>query len=144
MIGRADIAALIPHSGTMCLLDDVVSWDATRILCRSSTHREADNPLVQNARLEAICGIEYAAQAMALHGALTAPGKGPPTAGYLASLRDVECHVERLDLLDGDLHIDAEQLHGEAARVIYRFALSCAGRPVLSGRAAVVLDGVAP
>ena len=56
----------------MCLLDEVLSWDATRIRCRSNTHRTADNPLRAHGRLGAACGIEYAAQAMAVHGALVA------------------------------------------------------------------------
>ena len=40
---------------------------------RASSHRAADNPLRAHGRLGAACGIEYAAQAMAVHGALLAP-----------------------------------------------------------------------
>ena len=64
----------IPHKGRMCLLDEVLSWDALRIRCRSGTHRAADNPLRAHGRLGVACGIEYAAQAMAVHGALCASG----------------------------------------------------------------------
>ncbi len=140
MIGPAEIAALIPHDGAMCLLDEVVSWDASHILCRSSSHRRAGNPLLRDGRIEAICGVEYAAQAMAVHGALCGIKKTAPTSGYLASLREITCDVERLDLLSDDLEIEAEQLFAESGRVIYRFVLSCAGRKLLSGRAAVVLE----
>ncbi|MDB6106527.1 MAG: hypothetical protein JWO52_6526, partial [Gammaproteobacteria bacterium] len=35
----------IPHQDGMCLLDEVLSWDATQARCRSSTHRSAENPL---------------------------------------------------------------------------------------------------
>ena len=143
MIGRTEIAALIPHAGAMCLLDEVVCWDAAHILCRSGSHRQNDHPLAQDGQLPAVCGVEYAAQAMAVHGALSGSGGTTPASGYLASLRDVACQVARLDSLDGDLEIEAEQLLGEAGRVIYRFAISCNGRPVLSGRAAVVL-GISP
>ena len=69
----------IPHKGRMCLLDAVLSWDATRIRCRSTTHRTPDNPLRAHGRLGAACGIEYAAQAMAVHGALVA--SSAPLAG---------------------------------------------------------------
>ena len=31
MIGRERILALVPHQGAMCLWDEVVDWDATRI-----------------------------------------------------------------------------------------------------------------
>ena len=32
---KAEIAALIPHAGAMCLLDRVVHWDAEKIRCTS-------------------------------------------------------------------------------------------------------------
>lgn len=136
----AQIAALIPHSGAMCLLDGVVRWDANRILCMSRSHHAADNPLRAGGRLPALCGIEYAMQTMAVHGGLTGKIEGKPRAGYLASLRDVECRSERLDNLDGDLQVEAELLAGDGARVSYRFRLRVGEVEVLSGRAMVVLD----
>lgn len=135
-----DIAALIPHSGSMCLLDRVVEYDETQIHCRTGSHRDAANPLAVAGRLDTICAVEYAAQAMALHGALTGPVAGRPTMGYLASLRDVDCDDDRLDLLEADLDVTATRLHGETGRVIYDFAVHCEGRKLLTGRAAVVLD----
>jgi predicted hotdog family 3-hydroxylacyl-ACP dehydratase len=66
----------------MCLLDDVLSWDASRIRCRSASHRTPDNPLRAHGRLGAACGIEYAAQAMAVHGALV--GASAPLASTMA------------------------------------------------------------
>lgn len=74
---RGELAALLPHRGRMCLIDEVVSWDAARICCRTRSHRDADNPLRSAEGLGAACAIEYAAQAMALHAALagaSAPG----------------------------------------------------------------------
>lgn len=138
LIDKARIAALIPHAGPMCLLDGVQGWDQTTITCFASSHRAPDNPLAAEGRLEAVCGIEYASQAMALHASLTG-NCDRPAAGYLASVRDVVCSVERLDLLEGDLLVSAELLIEEAARVIYRFHLTCDSKPVLSGRAAVVI-----
>lgn len=143
MIGRAEIATLIPHAGTMCLLDGVLNWDRASIRCVSARHRAEDNPLQRAGRLNAICGIEFAAQAMAVHGRLAGGVGWRSQAGYLASVRDVKCWQERLDLLQSDLVIAAEFLMGDEQRVIYQFALDCAGTEVLSGRAAVVLE-VAP
>ncbi len=137
---KADISRLIPHAGAMCLLDDVIRWDATGIQCVSRGHRDADNPLRTDGVLPAVCGIEYAAQAMALHGGLTGMVDGRPLAGYLASLRDVVCRVSRLDDLDGDLIVDAERLMGDTVHVIYRFTLRVGEVEVVSGRAAVALD----
>ena len=143
MIGRDEIARMIPHAGTMCLLDGVLSWNPTSIRCVSGRHRAEDNPLRRAGQLNVICGIEFAAQAMAVHGRLSGGVGRKPVAGYLASLRDVKCRHQRLDLLEADLTIAAELLMGDEQRVIYQFALDCAGIEMLSGRAAVVLE-VAP
>jgi predicted hotdog family 3-hydroxylacyl-ACP dehydratase len=143
-LDRTAIAGLIPHAGAMCLLDEVIAWDATTIKCRTASHRESDNPLARGGGLATICGIEYAAQAMAVHGRLANTIGLRPAAGFLASVREVRCEVERLDLLRGDLVITAERLLGDTARVIYRFALVCGETPVISGRAAVVLKAEVP
>jgi predicted hotdog family 3-hydroxylacyl-ACP dehydratase len=139
VMDRAAIAALIPHAGAMCLLDGVLAWDRTSIICFASSHRAAGNPMAVAGRLDAVCGVEYAAQAMAVHGGLVGDGRRP-AAGYLASLRDVTCSVDRLDLLEGDLLVTAELLIADAGRVIYRFSLNSGTGPVMSGRAAVVID----
>jgi predicted hotdog family 3-hydroxylacyl-ACP dehydratase len=137
---RAEIAGLIPHAGAMCLLDGVVHWDEDRIRCVSRSHLDAGNPLRAGGRLPAVCGIEYAAQAMATHGGLAGSTCGRPRAGYLASLRDVVCRRDRLDDLDGDLVVEAERVLADEGRVIYQFKLWVGEMEVLSGRAAVVLE----
>lgn len=139
-INKADIAKLIPHAGAMCLLDGVVQWGPAQIRCVSRTHRDLENPLRAGGQLPAVCGIEYAAQAMAVHGGLAGVIGGKPKAGYLVSLRDVILRTSRLDDLAGDLIVDAEQLMGDQSRVIYQFTLQVGGVEVLSGRATVVLD----
>ncbi len=139
LMTRDEIAALIPHAGTMCLLNGVLSWNRSHIRCIARSHRDPANPLRHAGRLAALCGVEYASQAMAVHGGLTAGGERP-AAGYLASLRDLTCHVARLDDITEDLVIDAENLTGEGSRVIYAFSIVAGGRDLLSGRAAVVID----
>jgi predicted hotdog family 3-hydroxylacyl-ACP dehydratase len=143
LIDKAGIARLIPHAGTMCLLDGVVSWDEARIRCAAASHLAHDNPLRREDRLATLCGVEYAAQAMALHGALAVGGLESVRArgGYLASLRAVTCYAKRLDLLPGILIVEAERLHGDSERAIYRFALRHEDRIVLGGQAAVALAG---
>lgn len=140
LIGRAEIANMIPHTGAMCLLDGVLRWDATSIQCVSRTHGDDNNPLRVDGQLPALCGIEYAAQAMAIHGGLSGIVGGKPRAGYLAGLRDVVCFVERLDDLTGDLIVDAEQVMGDASLAIYQFSLRVGATEVLRGRATVALD----
>lgn len=140
MLDRDWIAAHIPHRHRMCLLDAVLDWSATTIRCRAGDHRTPDHPLRADGRLGAATAIEYAAQAMAVHGALLAPTTGEPTQGYLASVRDAALHVERLDDLSGDLEIEAERISGDTAVVLYRFAVRHAGQTIAEGRAAVILD----
>lgn len=139
IIGRDEIARLIPHEGAMCLLDGVVAWDRHSIRCLSLRHHALDNPLRQEGRLGALCGIEFAAQAMAVHGALVGAVSERPRAGYLASLRDVVCRRDRLDDLDEDLIIDAVYLMGDDERAVYSFRVGGSAQEILTGRATVVL-----
>jgi predicted hotdog family 3-hydroxylacyl-ACP dehydratase len=143
MLNRDWIAAHIPHQGAMCLLDTVVAWSPERIRCVSASHRSADNPLRADGRLGAVCGIEYAAQAMAIHGALIAGDDASPRQGFLASVRGVELNVERLDDIAGELDIDAERLSGDSDNILYRFAVRGEGRCLLAGRAMVILNAEA-
>jgi predicted hotdog family 3-hydroxylacyl-ACP dehydratase len=140
-LDRRWIAAHVPHAGRMCLLDEVMNWSAERISCRSGTHRAPDHPLRSHGRLGAVCGIEYAAQAMAVHGALIgADVGGPARAGLLASVRSVRLHVTRLDDVESDLFCDAVRMAGERGMVLYEFEVRSAQQVLLHGRAAVVLD----
>jgi predicted hotdog family 3-hydroxylacyl-ACP dehydratase len=139
-IDQDPIAALVPHSGQMVLLDGVSSWDGGFIACWTRSHLDPENPLRRAGRLDATCGIEYALQAAALHGGLMAGGV-PQPAGYLAALRDVSLHTDRLDdAAIGDLQVIARMEHLEAGGLIYAFELrSQAGRLLLSGRAIIAL-----
>ncbi len=148
-LGHAGIAALIPHSGAMCLLDRLCAWDTQRIACRATNHRDAAHPLRSASGLLAPVAIEYAAQAMALHGALIGQAAGTAaTPGYLASARSVQLHVLRLDDLalnatagePDELHIEATRQAGDARQILYAFTITHQGRPVAEGRAAVVLN----
>ena len=135
--------ALIPHQGTMCLLDDVVAWDANAIHARSGSHRRADNPLLSDGRLRAVHLCEYGAQAMAVHGGLLAREAGGVAApGLLVSLRAVELTVERVDDLAGVLDVHAEKLVGSEASWQYSFRVEHGGVVLARGRAAVLATGV--
>ena len=69
-LSRDEIAALIPHQGAMCLLSAVERYDERTIVCRATSHASESNPLRLGGRLPALAGIEYGAQALALHCAL--------------------------------------------------------------------------
>jgi len=138
-LDRAAIAARIPHSGPMCLLDALLSWTADEIVCRSGDPADPAHPLRLGDALPAACALEYASQAMALHGALCAPAAGGPTPGFLASARGVRLHVCRLDDAPGALRVHARRLAGDAGQAMYAFELRDAGdRALASGRATVM------
>jgi predicted hotdog family 3-hydroxylacyl-ACP dehydratase len=141
---HAWIARHIPHQGSMCLLDQVLDWDASHVRCRSQAHRSTDNPLRAHDRLGAVCGIEFAAQAMAVHGALLAPDAHfERRAGYLISVRRVALHVARLDDIEHDLVVDADRVGGDDATVLYQFSVSAGSAVLLSGRAAILINRAA-
>lgn len=146
-LDRDGIAARIPHAGSMCLLEALDGWDEAVIRCRASRHRDPDHPLRTAGGLLAPAAIEYAAQAMALHGALRAPAGAPPAPGVLASVRGVRLHLERLDALAGDLLVEADRLAGDGRQILYSFRVSADGpvpQPVADGRATVVLGALEP
>ena len=146
-LGRDWIEARVPQKGDMCLLDEVLSWDAEQALCRSGTHRRVDHPLRAHERLGSACAIEYAAQAAAVHGALCA-GNGSSSAnriGVLASVRGVELSVARLDTISGDLLVHVRCIQADARSALYAFAVTeqrPAGptAPLAQGRLSLWLD----
>ena len=139
LLNREWIEARIPHQGRMCLLDEVIDWNAQYIRCATATHRAPDNPLRSHGRLGSAAGIEYAAQAMALHGAL-AGSAAAPQVGLLAGLRDVRLFVARLDDIESDLICEVTLLAGDSRTALYEFALRDRDRSLLSGRASVIFD----
>ena len=147
MLTHADIARLIPHQGSMCLLEQVVAWDARTIHCEATSHRDAGNPLRAHGRLGIACGIEYAAQAMAVHGMLLAQADdraaAAPRVGYLAGVRSVTLHASRLDDVQDRLTVKAERVMGDAGGVVYTFEILAGPRLLLDGRATVILDAAA-
>ena len=137
MLPKTDWAHLIPHEGTMCLLDEVVEWDAMRLHARSASHQREDNPLRADGVLHAVNLCEYAAQAMAVHGALRERASGGAARpGFLVALRDVSLHVERLDDLEGRLQVHVECLIAMADSLQYGFRVEHRGSDTADERPA--------
>ena len=143
MLNHDWIASHIPHRGNMCLLHAALEWNEQRIVCEAIGHGAPEHPLRARGRLGAAVGVEYAAQAMAVHGALLASEATPVNQGYLTSVRDLKLYVDRLDDLPGTIRVSAERLSGDARLVLYRFELEHRGVCLLAGRASVVFDAQA-
>ncbi|MEO9079804.1 MAG: phosphotransferase [Rhodanobacter sp.] len=140
MLPKTDWAHLIPHAGTMCLLDAVCSWDERVIHATSAGHARTDNPLRGEHGLHAVNLAEYGAQAMAVHGGLLSRARGDEGVrpGRLVSLRDVQLFEEYVDQLDGQLDVHAECLYADGSGAQYAFRVEHRGRLLVSGRAAVI------
>ncbi|MFA7555563.1 MAG: hypothetical protein WCY88_15075 [Spongiibacteraceae bacterium] len=147
VIGTQELSALLPHSGSMCLLDSIHSWDDKLISCWATSHRSVDNPLREDNQLPVHAGIEYAAQAMAAHGALCDSKKNnqgriteEPKLGYLVVLTGVEWFCSRLDDLLGELLVKAERLMVVDGGFSYQFNVYHQDQLLLQGRAVVALQ----
>lgn len=138
---RQDFEALIPHAGSMCLLDRVVAADEQTIRCEADSHRDPTNPLRNERGLPASAGIEYAAQAVALHGALLRGSDAPVQSGSLAVLSDVRWSVDHLDDVEEPLVVRATLLSGTSGGKQYSFEVGVsAGAPLLCGVLIVALS----
>ena len=134
------IADLVPHAGRMCLLEEIVSWDAEHVCCRSARHQHSAHPLARSGRLRALAGVEYAAQATAVHGGLLARerGDGAPLVepGRLVALKDCAWTAGGVIAgVDGgvlEVHA-ARQLSGPAGS-IYDFSIGQGEHAIVTGR----------
>ena len=140
IMDRDAIRLRIPHRGTMCLLDTVEHWDALHIVCTSKQHALTTNPLLCDGERSCVHGIEFAGQAMAVHGGLLAPASATPRIGLLLSVRQCVFHCERLDVIDSPLYIEAQKIAASEEALSYRFAIRAAGVLLLQGRANVMLQ----
>ena len=142
----------------MCLLDEVTDWDATTIRCVAGSHRSLRHPLRTSHGLSSAIGVEYAAQAMAVHAALTHgesvrphdphgtapdPGHGtnpaaPASHGVIASIRDTTLHVGFIDVFPEDLVITASIQSGDSGGAIYAYTIDAGPQRLIDGRAAVM------
>ena len=133
MLDRAAIAARLPHAGRMCLLDRVLHWDELSIRCSAASHRDHDHPLREAGGLATLAGIEYAAQAAAVHGSLLTDAAAPRS-GVLAALKNVTTTRPWLHDVDGDIVVETTLLHSDPNGGIFVFAVLIGTERVLSGQ----------
>lgn len=140
---KEELSRLLPHAGSMRLIDSVESWDASAIRCRTRSHHDPANPLRHGTRLEAVTGLEYAAQAMGVHvGLLNRERSTDGLIGYVGGVKDVVLSVDRLDECPAELTIDASRLFEGGDSFLYQFSISSGGHDVMTGRASIFLKYV--
>ncbi|MEP6959950.1 MAG: 3-hydroxylacyl-ACP dehydratase [Nitrospirota bacterium] len=140
---KEELSTFLPHAGAMRLIDRVESWDDRSIQCRTRSHQDSENPLRHGTRLEAVTGLEYAAQAMGIHmGLLNRTRSTDELIGYVGGLRDVVLGVDRLDECPAELTIDVTRVFEGDNSFMYQFSISSGGQAVMTGRASLFLkDG---
>ncbi len=138
-----ELAVFLPHAGEMRLIDGVEWWDDSTIRCRTRSHHNPSNPLRNAACLEAVTGLEYAAQAMGIHVGLRHQARSRNSViGYVGGLRDVVFGISRLDECRSELIIDATRLLEDEQSFIYQFIISSEDQSVMTGRASMFLKHV--
>jgi predicted hotdog family 3-hydroxylacyl-ACP dehydratase len=135
-LNKAQIEHLIPHCGNMILIDNVDSWEAAKIHCRSNSHRLASNPLRLDGKLSAIHLLEYGAQAIAIHGGLLVDTARP---GFLAAIRDAHFYIDSLDSIESTITINASAEIKTENGVIYKFSIYDAQQKLLLAARATII-----
>lgn len=133
---RSEFKHLVPHTGSMLLIDEVLSWSQEQIITRCISHQNPHHPLRLNGKLSAIHLIEYGAQTMAVHcGLLT--GRSHP--GFLAAVRAAHFYVDDLDKVTDALIIQATaELQLEKGAVYQMLIRDAHDTLLLDARATVV------
>ncbi len=139
----SSLQSLLPHSGVMCLLQSVQQFDETSICCIAVSHTDPENPLRYAGRLSSQAGIEYAAQAVAIHGGLLSRRDGvvaAPRGGMIAVLISVNWATDRLDNIGTALQVHAEKLADLPDGLCYRFSVVSVEKILVSGELIVALQ----
>lgn len=123
----------------MCLLERVKAWDSDAILCSTDSHKDLRNPLRKAGGLSAVHGLEYGAQAMAVHGALLAKQENTPIrVAYIAAVHDLRLLVARLDTEQRSLQVGARCLLRVHENLIYNLLVEAGGAPLVTARVTVM------
>jgi len=135
---------LLPHQGSMCLLERVLECNESSIVCSTTTHLDPENPLRSASGLGSATAIEYAAQAMALHARLQARTDDAQPArqtghGVLGSVRGCQMLSPHLDTYDEPLFVQASLVSGDGTMALYSFEVGGKTKAIVTGRATVLL-----
>ena len=142
---RSSICRYLPHGAGAVLLDVVAHTDHDTSICKSSRHKDVRNPFrVERAGqwcLPASAAIEFAAQAIALHGALGGRGgsDAQPASAYIARLKGVTWKPVLLSDVAGELTISATCTGRLASGAEYTFEITAEDMGRLASGTAIVM-----
>ena len=107
-IPMPEIDELVPHSGDMSLLDEVVEFSGESVFTKATI--AADNPFVVDQSISSWIGIEYMAQTIAAWAGMHAVSQGEPIKmGFLVGSRAYSPADDSF-AVGTELHISATQV----------------------------------
>lgn len=120
------IAEVLPHAGTMILLDAVREYDAERIVCTRVV--PADSLFHVDGSLPAWLGVELMAQAIAAWaGCHACAARQPLRLGFLLGSRRYSCNVDAF-AAGSELLIEAvRNFHDEHGMAVFDCRIEAAG-----------------
>ena len=132
------IQEIVPHSGPMLLISEVVGHSPEVTVCRVDVSRSRLFAL-PDGRVPAWVGLEYMAQCVAAHGGLVARGLGDaPRPGLFLGTRSVSLDVDVFEP-DDVLMVSARHLRGDLGLAAFACRVERPGaeRPLLEGNLSV-------
>ena len=127
MKSEYSVAELVPHSGKMSLLDNIVEYRDGWL--RAEVSITADSMFADEHGVPAWIGLEYMAQAVAAYSGWQERLKGgPPKLGFLLGTRKYLCSSDYFAI--GTTLIITVQLEMEAANGLHVFQCVLQGRGV--------------
>ena len=141
-LNSQEIEQHLPHAGKMSLLDKVTHADLLTLSASAVSHLSSDNPLRFNNKLSCINGIEYAAQAMAIHGFLLSELKQTEAStqtGYIATVRNIDIFSPFFPKTESVIKIEVKQLMSAANGFTYQFHISDGKKALISGKITIFL-----
>lgn len=144
LINREAIEELIPHTGSMCLLDSVARWDDQSIECLTASHRRQDNPFLLDSAgtMDATFLVEYGAQAAAVHAALLQQGMAGQGTAYLGAIKKLNFFQRQVDLSIDHLIIKARCELNTTEGAIYQLDCSGGDEAIIAARVVLVLPPI--
>lgn len=125
----------------MVLLDSIIAHSEAGITCIAHSHLDPHNPLRISKTLSIYAGIEYAAQAMAVHSKLCAAADQPPRRGVVAVASKLQAHYPQLDSFAVPLQIDVNILVRNDTNSLCGFRLCAGEKELLCGQlTAIIID----
>lgn len=139
MLNKSAIEGLIPHKGSMCLLDAVEHWDQQTVTCISTSHHLPHNPLLEDGRLSAMVLVEYAAQAAAIHACLTGAGIGGTRTALIGAVKALKLHCRCVTPSQKILTVAAQSILQSGGGAIYQVTVRAQDELLVEARIVLVI-----